>query len=641
MDDFEEVEKVQNADSGSNVADDDEPAVLQSEAPENANEPALVEENAEVPDTVKEPQVEEEKEGKVGQEENAEQGGESDESATHADAASADVNQVDVENVDKVDIENVDKVDVDKVDVEHVDQVGVENVDQVEVEKVDQATVGHVDQDDFENVEHSDINDNSGAAEGDKPMQETELSESADQAEERKSVGDDPPPEEAGEGKEKTTDEAEVKEVIPTEGERDEAGASPQQTEEQAEEQPGEEEEALDQGEGKLSPDVQDSLSRVESPDVFAAPDTAQLEATSPDLQGAIDEEQDEDETETALESPVPAPPEQPLEYEGPSREAIIEKYLEALANREMLLQHNTSLQHRLAEHFKKKKTEERPEYEKNVSDQEQRYIKYLAQLEELRFQYATEKQIFHSQIEDLKHKCQERKERVDAERRKFIEYKQDIAVHAIFGRSGKAIPPKDIEQVLALEAKKEQEVVNVRLENIKLKNKLKKKEQQLKSKEELADGLHLIDFEQLKIENQTYNEKIEERNEELLKLRKKITSTVQVLTHLKEKLQFVQGANMSQNEELQEVEASLAKSRDILSRTKQARDALRIDNQKLRQNSGLLGNEPLLRDFELQKDEAVELASKLDQLKMKHAEMTLTCNQVRRKIDQARQSTV
>ena len=51
----------------------------------------------------------------------------------------------------------------------------------------------------------------------------------------------------------------------------------------------------------------------------------------------------------------------------------------------------------------------------------------------------------------------------------------------------------------------------------------------QLKQKEELADGLHLIDFEQLKIENQTYNEKIEERNEELLKLRKKITTTVQV----------------------------------------------------------------------------------------------------------------
>lgn len=42
---------------------------------------------------------------------------------------------------------------------------------------------------------------------------------------------------------------------------------------------------------------------------------------------------------------------------------------------------------------------------------------------------------------------------------------------------------------------------------------------------------LHLIDFEQLKIENQTVNEKIEERNEELLKLRKKNTTTVQVGT--------------------------------------------------------------------------------------------------------------
>lgn len=45
------------------------------------------------------------------------------------------------------------------------------------------------------------------------------------------------------------------------------------------------------------------------------------------------------------------------------------------------------------------------------------------------------------------------------------------------------------------------------------------------------AEGLHLIDFEQLKIENQSLNEKIEERNEELVKLRKKTTVTVQVST--------------------------------------------------------------------------------------------------------------
>ena len=50
-----------------------------------------------------------------------------------------------------------------------------------------------------------------------------------------------------------------------------------------------------------------------------------------------------------------------------------------------------------------------------------------------------------------------------------------------------------------------------------------------------------MIDFEQLKINNVDLNEKIEERNGDILKLKKKVTDTVQVLTHVKEKLQFLQ----------------------------------------------------------------------------------------------------
>lgn len=86
-------------------------------------------------------------------------------------------------------------------------------------------------------------------------------------------------------------------------------------------------------------------------------------------------------------------------------------------------------------------------------------------------------------------------------------------------------------------------------------------------------------------------------------------------------------------------VDISLLQKRDILSRTKQARDALRIDNQRLRQSCGLLGNEPLLRDFEERKDESDDLRERLERLKMTHAELTLNCNQVRRKIEQARQN--
>lgn len=79
-------------------------------------------------------------------------------------------------------------------------------------------------------------------------------------------------------------------------------------------------------------------------------------------------------------------------------------------------------------------------------------------------------------------------------------------------------------------------------------------------NQEQLAEGLHMIDFEQLRINNVDLNEKIEERNEEILKLKRKVTSTVQVLAHLKEKLQFVQTENSTKKTMLKEVDEELVK---------------------------------------------------------------------------------
>jgi len=69
-------------------------------------------------------------------------------------------------------------------------------------------------------------------------------------------------------------------------------------------------------------------------------------------------------------------------------------------------------------------------------------------------------------------------------------------------------------------------------------------------------------------------------------------------------------------------------------------RDGLRIDNQRLQQNGGLLGNTVLLRDFEDRHDDCCALSKQLDELKSKHAEITLNTNAVRRKIDAAQLST-
>ena len=52
----------------------------------------------------------------------------------------------------------------------------------------------------------------------------------------------------------------------------------------------------------------------------------------------------------------------------------------------------------------------------------------------------------------------------------------------------------------------------------------------QLKQKEEAGEVRQEVDFEQLKIENKQYNEKFEEKNDELLKLKCSAISTSQVL---------------------------------------------------------------------------------------------------------------
>jgi len=136
-------------------------------------------------------------------------------------------------------------------------------------------------------------------------------------------------------------------------------------------------------------------------------------------------------------------------------------------------------------------------------------------------------------------------------------------------------------------------------------------------------------------------SKKIEERNEELLKLRKKITTTVQVLTHVKEKLQFVQGENAGLRDKLKFVEYDVSKKRDILSRTKQARDSLRIDNVKLRKRCGLIGQEALLRDLEVRKDDTESLNETIERLQATHMDLLMQVDGVRQKVDAAKVQSI
>ena len=244
-----------------------------------------------------------------------------------------------------------------------------------------------------------------------------------------------------------------------------------------------------------------------------------------------------ENQAEVTPEVSLPPPPPEEII----NRDEIIAQLRQKLELKEKLTQKNLLLQNKLGDYFKKKRTEDIRDNEKSVADQEQRYAACMVSLNELKSEFNAASVSNQNIMSEYKAKLEEKSADANSKYTEFADFKRTTALSSENSRTGKSLSDKIVEQLEATDLKKENEVVGVRLENIKLRNKLRRHEQLLRQKEELADGLHLIDFEQLKIENQTYNEKIEERNEELLKLRKKITNVVQVLTHVKEKLQFVQ----------------------------------------------------------------------------------------------------
>ena len=270
---------------------------------------------------------------------------------------------------------------------------------------------------------------------------------------------------------------------------------------------------------------------------------------------------------------------------------------------------------------------QDRKEEKLNYAESEKRYSDSLSYVNDARAQLNKAQAQYDRVAMDLQRRLDDKEEQAQKILESFREFKRGIAKGAENSRTGKPIPLRIIGQFESTETKKDQDVEKVRLKNINLRTQLRKIEQQLRAKEQLAEGLHLIDYEKLKIENQTLNEKIEERNEELHKLRKKTTTTVQVLTHIKEKLQFVQGENGQLKHELSGLDVELTEERDGLTKSKRERDRLRKDNSKLKQRQGFVDSDLLVQDFEQRKIDMEALSSRLQELKDRQRALLTTAN--------------
>ncbi|XP_015248729.1 PREDICTED: coiled-coil domain-containing protein 96 [Cyprinodon variegatus] len=258
--------------------------------------------------------------------------------------------------------------------------------------------------------------------------------------------------------------------------------------------------------------------------------------------------------------------------------------------------------------------------------EQLQEYDKNIQILCELKLQLSTASQAAQQEAEELRLQSQEKVDKVEEEWEAFMALKQDVAVKTLSRRLGKDLALSKVRSVLQRERLRENELTKLRRKHFKLRSRICRLEAELHEGRERGEDSLQIQFEQLQAKMLEQRKQAEKEWEESLKLQKKIASCLEVLSNIKEKLYWSQMEVQAKRERLAELEAMVAEKRVLLIQTKQARNQLQRDNQRLKDRRGLLGNRELLWDFEQTLDTSERLEKQLESLKSEQAEITFKC---------------
>ncbi|NWU93680.1 CCD96 protein, partial [Upupa epops] len=307
-------------------------------------------------------------------------------------------------------------------------------------------------------------------------------------------------------------------------------------------------------------------------------------------------------------------------------REALLAELRELAGERQVLRQRGARLQLRLGELLLRREPGALLQREAVAGPEV--YSHRLRELMELR-----------KQRDEVSQACEEQ---VSARRR--VADKQEAQAQAVWAQlqalkkavavprrrlAGRTVATKTLDLMQALEWDKEQRLREARVESIKLKREIQNLEVILKAQ---GESQHFMDFEHMKKENQKHSKNIDDLNTEILKLKKKVSNTVNILSQFRGKLQFVEAENEGRKAALMGTAINLSQKRHILAKTKQARDRLWINNSKLQQQFGLLGNKLLLWDFEETVDTVEVLSVRLEMLKCHHADRILAIRKIEKK---------
>ena len=198
---------------------------------------------------------------------------------------------------------------------------------------------------------------------------------------------------------------------------------------------------------------------------------------------------------------------------------------------------------------------------------------------------------------------------RIAEMRKETYEFQRDIVIGGENSRTGKIMAERVIRYFEEKLRAKGALIDKLRLKNKAMKAHRSKMDAQVRHKEEQGDSLHSIDFHQLQIKNSQFNQKIKERNDELLRLKMTTGKTVQILNTLKRELNDLLHDSKLLRKEIREKDTSRSKLQDELARVEAEVRSERSKNRKYKiQQSN--PDMPQVMDYVTQKSIMYELES-------------------------------
>eukprot|EP00762_Andalucia_godoyi_P001275 ANDGO_04867.mRNA.1 hypothetical protein PHYSODRAFT_523170 len=223
-----------------------------------------------------------------------------------------------------------------------------------------------------------------------------------------------------------------------------------------------------------------------------------------------------------------------------------------AMPNQPLELDDDLDKDNKKGDKFKKKKTRKDVRSAPLLLSAEHKVDIMVREIDEMRSAIEKSKVSAERHLEDLKAEMEEIDTKISEIKKDAYEFRRDIVMGAENTRTGKIMAEKLQRYMEDIIKERDTLIDKYRLKNSALKSQISKLETQLRQREEMGEVLLLIDFDQLRIENQQYIDRIEEKNKELLALKLTTANTVAILNALKEKLSKLSQENQGLADEIQ-----------------------------------------------------------------------------------------